>query len=228
MNPDSIEFHYQALELPEDADFAAARKHFRKLAQRLHPDLPGGDTERFQRVQRAYEFLRRYHRDHGALPLQATRKPVTLAPGQGIRRRAVHKKRFWQRRRILLVAASAGALVWLASRPDPGAPPEALPAPAVEPAVLATPALLPSVPRKTFDIGDSLADVIEIQGVPDARQESSWFYGQSRVDFIDGKVAGWYEHPDTPLHINHTRALNEDAISDPARTAPLPPSATGS
>ncbi len=218
MNPDSIEFHYQALELPADADFNLARKHFRRLAQKLHPDLPNGDTVRFQQVQRAYDVLRRYHRETGALPLQVAPEPVTLAPGQGIRRRTAAKQRFWRRRRILLAVAALGGLIWVTWQlPEPPAssPPSTLPV--SDPGRVHAPAST-TRPQQTFDLGATLTDVIDIQGVPDERQQGSWFYGQSRIDFIDGKVAGWYEHPDTPLHIDHHRALDQSAVSDPVRT----------
>ena len=51
-----------ALELEADADFAAAKLAYRKLAKELHPDVRPGDEEaaaQFQRVQAAYDVLRK-------------------------------------------------------------------------------------------------------------------------------------------------------------------------
>jgi len=50
------------LDLESDADFAAAKAAHRRLAKENHPDLKQGDKEsavRFQKVQAAYEVLRR-------------------------------------------------------------------------------------------------------------------------------------------------------------------------
>ncbi len=51
-----------ALELESDADFAAVKAAYRRLAKENHPDLKQGDADaakRFQQVQAAYEVLRK-------------------------------------------------------------------------------------------------------------------------------------------------------------------------
>jgi hypothetical protein len=50
------------LELEVDADFAAAKLAYRKLAKELHPDVRPGDEDaaaQFQKVQAAYDVLRK-------------------------------------------------------------------------------------------------------------------------------------------------------------------------
>ena len=50
------------LDLEADADFAAVKAAYRRLAKENHPDLKQGDKEaakRFQQVQAAYDVLRR-------------------------------------------------------------------------------------------------------------------------------------------------------------------------
>ncbi len=50
-----------ALELDSDADFAAAKAAYRRLAKDNHPDLKPGDNDaatRFQQVKAAYDVLR--------------------------------------------------------------------------------------------------------------------------------------------------------------------------
>ena len=50
-----------ALELDSDADFAAVKAAYRRLAKENHPDLKPGDAEaaqRFQKVKAAYDVLR--------------------------------------------------------------------------------------------------------------------------------------------------------------------------
>src|SRR5438309_11293684 len=51
---------YKTLGVAEDADDAAIKKAYRKLAKEFHPDATGGDkkkTERFKEVNEAYGIL---------------------------------------------------------------------------------------------------------------------------------------------------------------------------
>jgi len=51
-----------ALELDPDADFAAIKRSYRRLAKELHPDVNRDDeaaAKRFQQVQAAYDVLRK-------------------------------------------------------------------------------------------------------------------------------------------------------------------------
>ncbi|MCF6509888.1 molecular chaperone DnaJ, partial [Blastococcus sp. MG754426] len=52
--------YYGALGVPQDADAAAIKKAYRKLATELHPDKNPGNTEaeaRFKEVSEAYDVL---------------------------------------------------------------------------------------------------------------------------------------------------------------------------
>ncbi|MGG4144642.1 J domain-containing protein [Paenibacillus algorifonticola] len=52
--------HYDVLGVPKEADAAAIKQAYRKLAKRYHPDTNGGslDAERkFKEIQKAYETL---------------------------------------------------------------------------------------------------------------------------------------------------------------------------
>src|SRR5262252_1015538 len=51
---------YKTLGVAEDADDAAIKKAYRKLAKEYHPDVTGGDkkkTERFKEINEAYAVL---------------------------------------------------------------------------------------------------------------------------------------------------------------------------
>lgn len=50
--------HYDVLGIPPDADEAAIRRAFRRLARRYHPDAGGGSSaERFRQAVIAYRVL---------------------------------------------------------------------------------------------------------------------------------------------------------------------------
>ena len=48
--------YYKNLGVEKDADFSAIKKAYFKLARLHHPDR-GGDKEKFQEIQQAYEVL---------------------------------------------------------------------------------------------------------------------------------------------------------------------------
>ena len=59
-----------ALELDDEADFAAIKAAYRKLAKANHPDLKQGDEEaakRFKQVQAAYDVLKKAEERRSAL-----------------------------------------------------------------------------------------------------------------------------------------------------------------
>ncbi|MEX0870004.1 MAG: J domain-containing protein [Candidatus Spechtbacterales bacterium] len=45
---------YKILGVEEDASEEEINNAFRKLAKELHPDVPGGSTEKFQEIESAY------------------------------------------------------------------------------------------------------------------------------------------------------------------------------
>jgi len=49
--------YYGVLGIASDADHAQVKTAFRNLAKTCHPDLQGGDEERFREISRAYATL---------------------------------------------------------------------------------------------------------------------------------------------------------------------------
>ncbi|MER3407121.1 MAG: heat-shock protein, partial [Patescibacteria group bacterium] len=49
--------YYQILGVPENADEETIKKAFRELAKKYHPDVPGGDAEKFKEILEAYRVL---------------------------------------------------------------------------------------------------------------------------------------------------------------------------
>lgn len=52
-----VRSHYDVLGVSRDADTAAIRAAYRRLAQKVHPDRPGGSHEKFVELQRAFDIL---------------------------------------------------------------------------------------------------------------------------------------------------------------------------
>ncbi len=48
---------YEDLGVPKTADRATIKRTYRKKAQQLHPDRPGGDVNKFHAIQKAYDVL---------------------------------------------------------------------------------------------------------------------------------------------------------------------------
>ncbi len=51
------ETHYDILGLPETATHEEIKKTYRKLSLQYHPDRPGGDQTKYQKINEAYEIL---------------------------------------------------------------------------------------------------------------------------------------------------------------------------
>jgi molecular chaperone DnaJ len=49
--------YYEILGVPEYASEEEIKKAFRELAKKYHPDVPGGDAEKFKEILEAYRVL---------------------------------------------------------------------------------------------------------------------------------------------------------------------------
>ena len=50
-----------------------------------------------------------------------------------------------------------------------------------------------------FTYGSTLGEVILVQGQPSKMEKDTWFYGESRIYFYEGKVISWERVPGHPL-----------------------------
>jgi hypothetical protein len=55
--------------------------------------------------------------------------------------------------------------------------------------------------EKRFTVGSRIGDVYAIQGVPTKTENDIWYYGNSKVYFVNGKVVQWEENSDNPLQV---------------------------
>lgn len=49
---------WKVLGIKEGASKEEAKKAYRKLSKKLHPDMPGGDSKKFDRVTKAYQAIK--------------------------------------------------------------------------------------------------------------------------------------------------------------------------
>ncbi len=53
---------------------------------------------------------------------------------------------------------------------------------------------------KTFTFGDTMQQILAVQGPPDTATASAWYYGKSVIYFKDGKVSDWKNSAANPLN----------------------------
>ena len=55
-----------------------------------------------------------------------------------------------------------------------------------------------------FTVGSTMSKVHELQGIPTRMEGQTWYYGDSKVHFVDGLVASWESSPNNPLYALQT------------------------
>lgn len=190
---------YQILQLDPDSDWAQARHHYRLLASRHHPDRPDHDPGDFSLtdINRAYRTLKEYYRTNGTMPLM--RKASTNgAPFSRPERKFHFKRKF-----LLIGALIAAFYVGYQSHDESGAlPGESVTVAPQPPLPVQAPPTEPSKPPPRIVSGDTLGRVVEVLGPPDDRNGQRWYYGNSWIEFRDGRVIDWYSSIDQPLPVD--------------------------
>lgn len=64
---------------------------------------------------------------------------------------------------------------------------------------------------ETISYGSTVGAVIAIQGPPTRQIGDTWFYGESEIYFLDGKVIGWRHMPGSALKISVDQTKNNTA-----------------
>lgn len=99
--------HYEALGISRSASVEEISAAFRKRAKELHPDMPGGDTEKFKRVNEAYGVLKdSYKRSVYDLQTQLRTEAATL-------RKPASKSEVWFNILASGILLVIGVLFWL-------------------------------------------------------------------------------------------------------------------
>ena len=226
---------YAILGITSDADWKTLRAHYRRLIGQWHPDRFSSDAtgkaiaeERSKEITLAYQALEQYHRDHGVLP---PLERVAAAPNPGAQRKvpegqpsapagataaepntptsksAKRKPRHLYRLAFALAIPIAAAYFVQGSNDEPepsrAESAERTPEPEVAPQRAPTPEDRQS--PSGIRVGSTLGEVYAIQGVPNATERDTWYYGKSLIRFDKGRVVSWEEHLDNPLRIDRHR-----------------------
>lgn len=48
---------YKVLGVPNNADMSVVKKAYRSLSKKYHPDVKGGDRDKFEEVQKAFSMI---------------------------------------------------------------------------------------------------------------------------------------------------------------------------
>lgn len=224
---------YRRLDLPGSATLDDLKHNYHFFAARYHPDKSEQDealsdnTELFKEIQAAYRELRRFHNEHGFLPLSVTQP--TIYPASGTETAEPEHKIKHPSLSSSIILGSIGILFITTLLYTPDSDMATHPnstelngssnnfddlSPAQEP-LEENKSPAPRNPQQhPLKLGMTMGETFELLGVPDAAVGDQWFYGNSEVYFRDGRVAGWNNSPDSPITTDCTL---------PANVAPIPP-----
>ncbi len=200
---------YRVLGLKGGCRWEQARRHYKLLSQRCHPDrYPNNPEARLaaEKKQRAVNLAMRmiadYYRKYGRMPIPdrpRLRPPEATGGYEDVVMENAHLskeekkgRKGWPWVLFLLFLGALSWWFWLSVQK----PPE------INRAVDASVAYHPLEMRRKaarFSFGDPPEVVRLIQGEPTAIKGDQWYFGRSVVYFKNGRVAGWLNHADSPL-----------------------------
>ena len=221
---------YATLGVGPETDWNTLRAKYRRLIGQWHPDRFSADSSRKQlaeehckRITLAYQALERYRREYGVLPAPEPASEIGTAqhpeaaseregspesaesPGPDATRSAdvsgTTAKPESHYRAAIFVSVFVAATFILSFYETDTADSDGASAP--EHATTATGQAVDSRRSDSggFLVGSTPVEVYDVQGVPTSSESEVWRYGKSSIRFRQGKVVGWSQHPDNPLHL---------------------------
>lgn len=205
--------YYLILGLVPGCSWIQVKSAYKKLAQRHHPDRFEAGTrehqsaaENFKALQNAYKALSSYHQTNGALPEHQSERHASRS-GEYVYRKTTctepltkiikPQKPHASLKRPLLFSLLLWPVLYACWKsldsPDTRKPPFSAMIP-----TKTTESLLSSTQH--FTQGDTLETVLKAQGEPQQTDGDTWFYGDSKVFFKDGRVIDWISSPESPLN----------------------------
>lgn len=221
--------NYQLLGLTPGDSWQTLRDCYKSAVRKWHPDRftdneqeRGVAEEKTKEINRAYQELQEYFQLNGRLPLNPIVPPVDeiTTTDSSYNKQDLNPPAFEQRtwepsathepnpagvgRRlklaiILLIAILLLYYLFVLDADElPGANQHLETVPVVPSVSLVDP-VTESLPKKYFTVGSSLGEVHSIQGIPTRTENDIWYYGDSKVVFVNGKVAHWVESTEHKL-----------------------------
>ncbi len=206
---------YRVLGLKGGCRWEQARRHYKLLSQRCHPDRYPDDpkarraAEKKQRaINLAMRMIADYYRKYGRMPIPdrprlrppepSTQEGLGVAAASPPARRKTRRGRWvWM---ALLLAAPILWWVWPLSEKTLAVAPQ----PVVPARSSSNPGAFSGTETR-FGFGDPPEVVRLVQGEPDAVKGNRWYYGRSIVYFENGRVAGWLNRAGAPLRADAER-----------------------
>lgn len=211
--------HYALLGLKPGAGWRELKAAYRAQMRTWHPDRFHADPdarlraeEQTKAINRAYDELEDFYRQHATLPLSAlettseNRSTPTDTARSSVPRHdptpaypnwhnLVPRARYWGAAMVI-----AGAWLFfqtVATTSKSPAPDYVAPA-TIPDGVIGSPTPVDN-PPSSFTYGSAMGEVYSAQGVPSHTAPDVWHYGTSRIYFHNGVVVRWEESPDHPL-----------------------------
>ncbi|MHB8257513.1 MAG: J domain-containing protein [Acidiferrobacterales bacterium] len=230
MNRDYLVW-YRALEVEPGCSWTQLRSSYQQLVRTWHPDRfcqqpekKALAEERIKEINQAYHVLSAYRERYGNLPAANSRPDRHSrdgTPGEHPSRApsAVLTDSDWSSPRPpgpaakpahLLRLLLIGLASWAAYTLWWPHPPAAVPRPGpslagrhrtAKAGLVSASVNDPARNRGFFTVGSTRDEVQTVQGIPTSIRNGVWYYGKSRVYFLDGTVMRWVNDPADPLRI---------------------------
>ena len=223
---------YKTLNIATDIEWSELRKQYKKQAHKWHPDRYKENSkerqvanEKIKELTAAYQQLAKFYKKYGVLPTFETPPPIKKTPKPPPQPKRTPttatatatakpdtttqtKSRF--RHSVVVIIAAAVVTILLRGLPHiENKMPTTFSLKESE--VQASYAKKPETESKirktkkaraTFSYGAGIGEVISKQGAPDTVEGNTWFYGKSKINFINGRVSSWTHDPDDPLNVH--------------------------
>ena len=243
MHDDFMEI-YRQLGVKPGTSFDGIRAAYRLKVSTCHPDRFQTDIikrqiaeEETKAINNAYQILTEYYRRTGKFPLGndfSMRQEIFNAGksnGEGEERQVPNTSNDMPAKAsrsygyfIAVLIASVIAIYFVVNSTDAeNEPPETSmhKQPGSQLVDIGAPGIQStdsSSNSSLIEIGSTLGEVYAIQGIPTKEEKDVWYYGNSRIHFLDGVVTQWDEELESPLKIRRYRDPSDEVLIVPGTT----------
>jgi hypothetical protein len=211
---------YKRLGLSESATLDDLKLSYRRLAGKYHPDksaqlksTPISD-DYFIEIQSSYRELRRYHDQHGDMPLKNFNQH-SYKSNSNLNRDTTTTSSPYKIHRIAFALILTLFLIFILLPNTNNTHVQARKASTQNSDKNESINHLPTehaaklqhshegLDQPELELGMTMGETFEILGVPDDTINDIWYYNSSEIYFRDGLVAGWKNAPESPIQTDH-------------------------